>query len=288
MRSVAVAVALIAAPAGAVDVVVFDRGGGPARVAAVAEQVVAGGDVVLGAADTAELDAAYAATCADAACYARAGAAGGVAQVILVEREVLRVIDVAAAERRLFAADATAVRAALQALRAGKLGRLDTSAVPGARLIVDGNDYRGEDVVAGSHVVDVYADGRAVVVEVDVPAGGVGVVPPLPAVASPDVGVGVVPAVTSPEPGLHPGVVVAGSGAVVLAAGLGLAVFNGVVCIDSNGDGSPENASCVLVGNTLPDAKGTSRPGLEMLSIGLIAAGALALGAGGAWSLTEQ
>jgi hypothetical protein len=138
--------------ASASDIVVFDRGGGVERTTRARAAVAAAGDTVLSATESDELDTAYAAGCVDAECYSRAGAAGSVVSIILVEPTTLTLIDVASATARQRPAATAAIDVVLARLRdADHFGTLDGSALPaGSSIVVDGVVYDGADLPVGA------------------------------------------------------------------------------------------------------------------------------------------
>lgn len=190
VRSVVVlVVAMWSSWASASDVVVFDRGGGAERTALVRRAAAGPNDTVLTAAESDELDTAYAGGCVDAECYSRAGAAGSVVTVILVQATTITSIDVATATARTRPATNDAIDTVLARLRdPAHFGTLDVSTVPeGSSVLIDGVRYDGGDLPVGPLPVVVRGvDGdRALVVTV---VAGVATPVVLPAAASIDVG----------------------------------------------------------------------------------------------------
>lgn len=184
-----VVLALWSSVANASEVVVFDRGGGAERTAIVRQAAAANGDTVLTPAESTELDTAYGAGCVDADCYSRAGAAGSVGTVLLVEVATITSIDVATATARTRPATNDALTTVLARLRdPAHFGTLDVSAVPaGSAVIVDGARYDGADLPVGPLSVVVRgADGdRLVTVTI---VAGVATPVVLPTAAALDVG----------------------------------------------------------------------------------------------------
>jgi hypothetical protein len=231
---------LWSASAGASDVVVFDRGGGRERATLARTAAASGGDTVLTEAESSELDLAYAGGCVDVTCYSRAGVAGSVATIILVEREALTVIDVGAAVARRRPAPTAAIATVLARLaERGRWGTLDGSRLSaGSAIIVDGVTYDGADLAAGpttvvvrgpdgalqTLVVTVVADRST---EVSLPSS----TSPAPSPTAPSSSTSPAPSPTapsgaSPAPGvsadLLTGVIVSGGGLAVVGLVVGL------------------------------------------------------------------
>jgi len=146
------AAAVASSSASASDVVVFDRGGGSERTALARTAAASSGDTVLTPTESNELDVAWAAGCVDVACYSRAGVAGSVDTIILVEAEALTLIDVGAAAGRRRPAPTPAIATVLGRLQErGRWGTLTGPALPaGSVMFVDGTIYDGADLPAGT------------------------------------------------------------------------------------------------------------------------------------------
>jgi hypothetical protein len=213
----------MAAPVSAAEVVVFDRGGGGARVQAVTRAVGAAGHAVVGPDDTAALDVAYAAACADGPCLARAGVAGGVDLVVLAEADHVVVVDVASASwRRRLASDDRLGVVVLKLFEPGRWGTLALPPVPPeAVVLVDGAPWLDEDLSPGPHAVALRDHHGERTIDVVVTAGeATSVTWPAPAPGPPP---------SAPSVGFIVGGVGLGVGVVGLATGLiGEAVFASV------------------------------------------------------------
>lgn len=268
-----VPVFLLAAAAHADDVVVLDRGGGAARVSLAAEALGARGDVVLSPADAAAVDERYAADCTDAACYSRAGAAGSVALVVLVEAAHVAVVDVAAGIlRRRPAVDGGIATVLAQLREPWRWGTLDTSALPVGSVVVVANNgtdapYAGQGLAVGPLRVFIQdASGNQQSVEVLIVSDGAVVVTAPVAAAAPVV----------LDPPLHAGFVVAGVGGGVAGVGLVVALVGEAMFAAIPQD--PVRAGDLPA---LTGAATTADVGFVIVGIGVVAAGA-----GVVWALT--
>jgi hypothetical protein len=143
---------LLCSAAARADVVVFDRGGGSARTAAARVAAEKAGETVLTVAEAAELEAAYAGGCSDADCYSRAGVAGSVGTIVLVEKAALTLIDVEHATARTRPAATADIGTVLARLREPlRWGTLDGGGLPaGSVVLVGGAVYDGADLAPGN------------------------------------------------------------------------------------------------------------------------------------------
>ena len=225
------AAAVASSSASASDVVVFDRGGGSERTALARTAAASSGDTVLTPTESNELDVAWAAGCVDVACYSRAGVAGSVDTIILVEAEALTLIDVGAAAGRRRPAPTPAIATVLGRLQErGRWGTLTGPALPaGSVMFVDGTIYDGADLPAGTTRVVIRAsDGVLQTVVVMVVADQATVVS-LPSTSTPSTSTPSMstPSMSTPSnaaPGVSPALVTG-----VVAAGAGVAVVGLVV-----------------------------------------------------------
>ena len=239
------------------DVAVLDRGGGPARVALVTAAFQHAGDVVLAPEEVREIDVAYAADCTDAACYARAGVAGGVAVVVVVEAEDIVFVEVeGVSQRRRRAPTEQIAEVVARALDTAHFGTLGTVGLPsGTSLMIAGVPYDGRELPLGAVSVLVQRPGvDPLLLTHDVVAGENTIALPPATAADAELDVG-----------LHPGMIVAGVGVGVGVVGAVVFTIGELQFLDAYNRGDVRGlAAPELLANA----------GLAVVAVGVVTAGA--------------